>query len=134
MFQMPQKYLFYLICQLQFHNDNIVCKWSNSNLFVFQGRTGGIWKFPGQGSDWSCSCWPAPQPEQHGIQATSAAYTTAQGDTGYLTHRARPGIEPISSWMIVRFVTFSATTGTPSNSNFKKWSSAKEHQYYLGTC
>ena len=27
-------------------------------LFNFQDRTHGIWKFPGQGSNWSCSCQP----------------------------------------------------------------------------
>ena len=26
---------------------------------------------------------------------------TAQGNAGSLTHRARPGIEPVSSWMLV---------------------------------
>ena len=30
-----------------------------------------------------------------------------------LTHWARPGIEPLSSWMLVRFVNCWATTGTP---------------------
>ena len=34
----------------------------------------------------------------------SAAYTTAHGDDGRLTHWARPGIEPVYSWMLVRFV------------------------------
>ena len=32
------------------------------NIFLgggpFQGPTHGIWKFLGQGSSWSCSCWP----------------------------------------------------------------------------
>ena len=32
------------------------------------------------------------------------AYTTAHGNAGSLTHGARPGIEPVSSWMLVRFV------------------------------
>ena len=32
------------------------------------------------------------------------AYTTAHGNAGSLTHRARPGIEPASLWMLVRFV------------------------------
>ena len=31
-------------------------------------------------------------------------YTTAHGNTRSLTHRARPGIEPVSSWILVRFV------------------------------
>ena len=49
---------------------------------------------------------------QHQIQATSAVYTTAQGNARSLTHWARPGIEPTSSWIQVKFVTHRATTGT----------------------
>ena len=33
------------------------------------------------------------------------AYTTAHGNTRSLTHWARPGIEPASSWILVRFFT-----------------------------
>ena len=43
-------------------------------------------KFPGWGSHWSYSCRPMPQPQQLGIRATSASYTTAHGNTGSLTH------------------------------------------------
>ena len=43
------------------------------------------------------------QPRQ--IWATSATYTTTHGNAGSLTHWARPGIEPTSSWILVRFVT-----------------------------
>ena len=53
----------------------------------------------------SCSCWPPPQLPQHQIQATSSTYPTAHGSTRSLTHWARPGMEPASSWMLVRFVT-----------------------------
>ena len=52
----------------------------------------------------SCSCQPQPQPQQHGIQAVSATYTTVHGNTGSLTHWVRPGLEPASSWILVRFV------------------------------
>ena len=38
-----------------------------------------------RGPNWSCSHWPTPQPQQHQIQATSATYTTAQGNTRSLT-------------------------------------------------
>ena len=31
-------------------------------------------------------------------------YTTAHGNNGSLTHWARPGIEPVSTWILVRFV------------------------------
>ena len=40
-------------------------------FFFFKGGTYDIWKFPGEGSNWSCSCQPSPQPRQHGIQAVS---------------------------------------------------------------
>jgi len=41
-------------------------------------------------------------------------YTTAHGNTGSLTHWARPGIEPTTSWFLVGFVNHWATTGTPT--------------------
>ena len=34
----------------------------------------------------------------------SRAYTTAHGNVRSLSHRGRPGIEPTSSWILVRFV------------------------------
>ena len=37
-------------------------------------------------------------------QAVSATYTTAWGNTRSLTHWARPGIEPASLWILVRFI------------------------------
>ena len=54
-------------------------------FFVFK-HTCSIWRFPGQGSNWSCGCWPTAQPQQHGIWATSATYTAACGNAGSLTH------------------------------------------------
>ena len=39
-----------------------------------------------------------------GIQAASANYTTVHGNTGSLTHWARKGIKPASSWILVGFV------------------------------
>ena len=39
-------------------------------------------------------------------------YPTAHGNVGSLTHWARPGIEPASSWILVGFVSFWATMGT----------------------
>ena len=46
----------------------------------------GKWKFPGQGLNQSCSCWPLPQPQPHQIRAMSVTYTTAHGSTGSLFH------------------------------------------------
>ena len=44
-----------------------------------------------------------PQPQQQGIQAMSATCTAAHGNAGCLTHWARPGIEPASSWIRVHY-------------------------------
>ena len=43
---------------------------------------------------------------------TSAAYTTAHINAGSLTHRARPGVKPTTSWFLVRFINCWATMGT----------------------
>ena len=53
----------------------------------------------------SCSCCPTPQPQQSQIWGLSAAYTTAHGNAGSLTHWAWPGIEPMSLWILVGFIT-----------------------------
>ena len=60
---------------------------------------------PRLGSNRNCSHQPTPEPQQHWIQATSATYTTDHGNTRSLTHWARPGIEPKTSWFLVRFFT-----------------------------
>ena len=86
-------------------------------FFGFYGCTRSIWKFPGQQSNLSYSCWPRTQPQQCGIQAVSAACTTAQGNTGSLSHWVRPGIEPASSWILVRLVNCWATKGTPDHTS-----------------
>ena len=67
-----------------------------------------MWKFPGSGSNRSCSCQPTPQPQPqqpHQIPAGSVTHTEAQSNTRVLTHWKRPGIEPASSWILVRFIT-----------------------------
>ena len=86
----------------------------------FLGRSRGIWSFPGLGSNQSCSCQPTPEPQQLGIRAMSATYTTAHSNVGSLTHWARPGIEPTTSWFLVRFVNHWVTTGTPRALFFKR--------------
>ena len=54
----------------------------------------------------SCKLWPTPQPQQCRIQAASVTYTTVYSITNPLTHRLRPGVEPASSWILVRFFSF----------------------------
>ena len=48
---------------------------------------------------------PTTQPQQHRIPAASKTYSTPWGNTRSLTHWVGPGIEPASSWILVRFVT-----------------------------
>jgi len=81
----------------------------------FLGRSRGIWRFPGQGSNWSYSHWPTPEPQQHQIRAASATYITAHGNARLLTHWTRAGTEPATSWFLVGFVNHCATTGTPGS-------------------
>ena len=60
-------------------------------------------EFPRLGVE-SALSGPTPQPQQRGVRPTAVTYTTAHGNTRSLTHRARPGMERASSWMLVRFV------------------------------
>ena len=57
-------------------------------------------KFPGEGLNQSYRCWPISQPQQCGIQASSATYTRAHGNTGSPTHWVSAGIESASSWIL----------------------------------
>ena len=52
--------------------------------------------------------------QQPRIQAESATYTTAHGRTRSLTHWARPGTEPASSWILVGFCFCCTIMGTPT--------------------
>ena len=45
-----------------------------------------------------------PEPQQYQIRAMSSTYTIVHGNTGSLTHWTRPGIEPTTSRVLVRFI------------------------------
>ena len=62
-------------------------------LFFFLGHTCGIRKFPGHGLNQSCSCQVYATATDNGIQAASATYTTAHGNTWILNQlsEARDG-------------------------------------------
>ena len=93
---------------------NLWCNWTFFLVFsVLLGLQLPHMKVPRLGVQRSCSHWPTPEPQQGQIQAVSVTYTTAHGNTGSLTHWARPGIKPTISWFLVRFVNYCATTGTP---------------------
>ena len=70
--------------------------------------------------NWSYSCQSMPQPQQCRVQATSATYTTVSSNTGFPTHRVRPGIKIVSSWMIVRFISAAPQLGLPTDINTVK--------------
>ena len=59
---------------------------------------------PRLGSNPIRRCWSTPEPQQWRMWATSVTFTSAHGKAGCLTHWARPGIEPASSKILVRFV------------------------------
>ena len=70
-------------------------------FFWFSGRHPGHMEIPRLGVLRSYSRWP----QQCQIWAASATYTTASGNDGSLTHWARrPGMEPTTSWFLVRFL------------------------------
>ena len=71
-------------------------------IFIFKffyGCTHSIWKFPGLGSNQSCSRWPVSQPQQCQITHRICDLNHSSG-AGSLTHRARPAIKPSSSWTL----------------------------------
>ena len=57
-----------------------------SEGFIFRAEGAAYGKFLGYGSNWSCSRWPTPQPQQRQIRAASGTYTTAHSNAGSLTH------------------------------------------------
>ena len=57
------------------------------------------------------SCWPMPQ--QVRVRAKSVTSTTAHSNTGSPTHWARPGINPQSSCMLIRFVSTAPNGNSP---------------------
>ena len=84
------------------------------NFFCLLGPHWRHTEVPRHRSNWSYTCRPMTEQQQHGIWAASVTYTIAHGHARFLTHWARPGIEPAPSWMLVRFVNHWATMGTPS--------------------
>ena len=45
------------------------------------------------------------QPQQRQIWTMSVTYTIARGNTRSLTHWVKPGIKPLSSWILVMYIT-----------------------------
>ena len=80
-----------------------LCSWFS--FLLFRAAHAGYGSFQVRGLNQIYSCQPTPWPQQHWIRATPAAYTAAHGNSGSLTHWARAGIKPSSSWILVGFVT-----------------------------
>lgn len=89
--------------------------------FLKNGCTYGIWRFPGQESNWSSSCWPTPQTQQHRIQPTfaSTTYAVACSNAG---SRNRTHVLMDTTW--VHFCC--ATTGPPRLNIYKDNASGQQ--------
>ena len=73
-------------------------------------------------------------PEQCGIQAKSVIYTTAHSNAGSLTHWMMSGIEPASSWILIRLVTCWPQWELPLSFYFKlNYSSFRSSVWLSGT-
>ena len=59
--------LFFMSVSLCFVDRFISALFYLFTYFAFQGCSHGIWRFPGQSSNWSYSYWPMLQPQQHRI-------------------------------------------------------------------
>ena len=96
----------FILLMVSFAVLNIVLLLFFFYFFIFYFLGPHLWhmRFPGLGLNQSCSCRPTPQPWQYRIQAVSATYTTAHGNARSLPHWVRPGMEPTSSWILVRLV------------------------------
>ena len=70
----------------------------------FSGCIHSIWRFPGQGLNRSCSCWPTPQPQLMPDQSCICDLYYSSQQCPILHPWARPGIKPASSCILVRFV------------------------------
>ena len=82
----------------------LVCFW----FFFCGGRGGSLTRtygsFQVRGRTWAVAASLVHSHSNWGIWAVSATYTTAHSNPGSPTHWARPGIEPASSWILVRIV------------------------------
>ena len=82
-------------------------------FFFFNGHICSVWKFPGKGSNRSCSCQPMPQPQQCQIWAMSVTYIAAHGNTGSSNRLSK--VKDCTCFLVdtSQFLTCWATVGTP---------------------
>ena len=83
-------------------------------FFLFTANSCGIWKFLAWGSNQSCSCRPAPQPQQRWDPTRVGNLHQAHGNARSLIHWVGPGIKPVHVLMDTRQVHYHwATRRTP---------------------
>ena len=93
-----------------------VCIYIYIHIWSLQGCTHGIWKFPGIYLVFAgLHPWHMEVPRLGAeLKLQLLAYTTAHSNAGCLTYWARPGIEPVSLWILVRFATTEPWRELPS--------------------
>ena len=100
--------------------------------FLFRATSMAYGGSQARGPIESCSRWPIPEPQQFEIWAASATYTTLHGNTRSLTHWARPGIKPETSWFLVGFVNNWATKATLNFGLFRATNAAHGSYHVRG--
>ena len=83
-------------------------------FYLFRAAPAASGSFRARGQIGAVAAGLYHKPQQCWIQAVSAAYTTTHNKAWSLTHWARPGIKPATSWLLVGFVNHWAMTGTPT--------------------
>ena len=72
-------------------------------LFLFRAAPAAHGSFQARGGIGAAA---TGLPHSHSnARSKSATYTTTHSNAGSLTHWSSPGIEPASSWILVRFIT-----------------------------
>ena len=74
----------------------------------------------------SCSCWPYTTDTLNHICDLHHSSSNA----GCLTHRARPGIEPASSWILVQFIIAEPQQELPMHLWFYVWFFMSDFMWY----
>ena len=84
--------ILFLFCILTYKVSTFLCNHMYHHFVIiitiflsFQGHTLSIWRVPGWGSNWSCSCHPTSRPQQCQIQPLSSTYTIAHSNARSLT-------------------------------------------------
>ena len=80
--------------------NNLWFAYVNLEVILFLGPHLQHMEVPGLGIESELQLQAMPQPQQHRVSTTSATYAAACSNALSLTHWAKPGIEPMSSWTL----------------------------------